>query len=403
MRVTPLRFNSEFAAQKLFKTLGVSKEGIAILGSKSVYAAFKADGLSAWEANIIKQDMLSLGSDAALNREVLIKEMKTSIAIFGSIAQLERLCIKLKHQPFGLKEFSAQLSAALKNCFNEKPVFRARGKRLNFDVPAICGIINVTEDSFSGDGILKNFSAQTVDAAIAKAEKMIKDGAVILDVGAESSRPGAKPLKEKDELVRLTPVIKGLRKEFKNVLISVDTYKLATAQMAADCGADIINDITALCHAPKIAGVIKRYGLGCILMHMQGNPMTMQVRPEYKCIISELHDFFVERLAFCEKNGIDKSSLMIDPGIGFGKTSAHNLEILKNIFQFKVFGCPVFLGLSRKSFVCKTLKVDINDRLPGVLGASVYAMLNGAKVFRTHDVKETREALIMATRIKDHD
>jgi dihydropteroate synthase len=403
MRITPLGLNSELAAQKLFKTLGVSKEGIAILGPKSVYAAFKADGLSAWEANIIKQDLLSLGSDAALNREVLIKEMKTSIAIFGSIAQLERLCIKLKHQPFGLKEFSAQLSTALKNCFSEKPVFNCRGKRLRLDSPVICGIINVTADSFSGDGILKNSSTQTIDAAIAKAEKMIKDGAVILDVGAESSRPGAKPLKEKDELTRLTPVIKGLRKEFKNVLISVDTYKLATAQMAADCGADIINDITALRHAPKITAVIKRYKLGCILMHMQGIPATMQVRPKYKCVTTELHDFFVERLAFCEKNDIDKSSLMIDPGIGFGKTPAHSLEILKNIFQFKVFGCPVFLGLSRKSFVGKTLKVDINYRLAGTLGASVYAMLNGANIFRTHDVKETREALELAVRIKDYD
>ena len=403
MRITPLGLNSELAAQELFRTLGVSKEGIAILSPKSVYAAFRADGLSAWEANIIKQDLLSLGSDAALNREVLIKEMKTSIAIFGSIAQLERICIKLKDQPFGLKKFSTQLSTALKNCFNENPVFYARGKRLELGAPVICGIINVTGDSFSGDGILKKSSTQTVNAALAKAGSMIKNGAVMLDIGAESSRPGAKPLKAKDELARLTPVIKGLRKEFKNVLISVDTYKYETARDAADCGADIINDITALRYAPKIAGVIKRYKLGCILMHMQGTPSTMQVKPAYKCVITELHDFFVERLEFCEKNGIDKSSLMIDPGIGFGKTSGHNLEILKNIFQFKVFGCPIFLGLSRKSFVGKTLKLNINDRLAGALGAGVYAMLAGAKVFRTHDVKETREALTMAQRIKDYD
>jgi dihydropteroate synthase len=403
MRVIPLRFDREPAAQELFKTLGVSKEGIAILGPKSVYAAFRIDGLSAWEANIIKQDLLSLGADAALNRDVLIKEMKTSIAVFGSIAQLKRLCVKLKHQPFGLKEFSIQLTVALKNCFSDKLAFNARGKRLNFSVPIICGIINVTEDSFYGDGILRNSSMQTVDAAVKKAEKMIKNGAVILDVGAESSRPGSRPLKEKDEVVRLRPVIKGLRKEFKNVLISVDTYKYAVVQMVADCGADIINDITALRYAPKITGVIKRYKLGCILMHMQGIPATMQVKPVYKCVTSELHDFFLERLVFCEKNGINKSSLMIDPGIGFGKTPAHNLEILKNIFQFKVFGCPVFLGLSRKSFVGKTLKVKINDRLPGTLGASVYAMLQGANIFRTHDVKETREALTMAARIRNYD
>ena len=403
MRVTPLGLNSTLAAQKLFQTLGVSKEGIAILGPKSVYTAFKVEGLSAWEANIIKQDLLSLGSDAALNRDVLVKNIKTSIAVFGSIRQLEQLCVKLEHQPFGLKEFSAQLSGALKNCFNEKPEFKARGKRLRLDSPVICGIINVTGDSFSGDGILKNSSTQTVNVALAQAANMVKNGAVMLDIGAESSRPGAKPLKVKEERARLMPVIKGLRKEFKNVLISVDTYKHETAQIAADCGADIINDITALRYAPKIAEVIKKYRLGLILMHMQGNPATMQVKPVYKCVTSELHDFFVERLKFCTKNGIDKSSLMIDPGIGFGKTYEHNLEILKNIFQFKIFGRPIFLGLSRKSFVGKTLKADINDRLAGALGASVYAMLQGAKVFRTHDVKETREALAMAARIKDYD
>jgi len=403
MRVTPLRLNSENTSRELFNTLKVSKEGTAILAPKSVYAAFQVDGLSAWEANIIKQDLLSLGSDAALERAALIKDIKTSIVIFGSISQLKKLAAKLKNQPFGLKEFSLQLSQVLENCFKEKLTFCARGKRLNFGQPVLCGIVNVTGDSFSGDGVLKGSFPQTVDAAIAKAGGMVKSGALILDVGAESSRPGAKPLKEKEEIARLVPVIKGLRKEFKNVLISVDTYKYAVAKAAADRGADIVNDITALQNAPRIVELVKEYQLGRILMHMQGVPQTMQRKPKYQCVTSELYDFFKARIEFCLKNGIEKSSLMVDPGIGFGKACKHNLEILKHIFQLKAFGCPVFLGLSRKSFIGKALEVPVNGRLAGTLGATVYAMLNGANVFRTHDVKETYEALKMAAEIKNYD
>jgi dihydropteroate synthase len=403
MRVTPLLLNRERDARDLFAALNVSPQGIDILAPKSIFAAFKIDGLSAWAANIIKQELLSLGADAALDRAVLIKEIKTSIVIFGSVSQLNKLSLKLKNQPFGLKELADKLVIALDNYFNPAGQLLARGKRLGLAMPVVCGILNITPDSFSGDGILKVSSAQTIQMALTKAEEMLASGAKILDVGAQSSRPGAKPVSPREEAARILPAIKGLRKEFKNVLISVDTYRYETAQKAAECGVDIINDITALRHAPKIAQVIKKYKLGCVLMHMQGTPQTMQKKPVYSDVVGEVNTFFKERLAFCEKSGLSRRSLMLDPGIGFGKTLEHNLALLKNIAGFKVFGCPIMVGLSRKSFVGKALDLPVNERLYGTLGASVYAVNYGAQIFRTHDVKATVEALSMAARIKNYD
>ncbi len=395
MRVTPLDIRNEEEAREIMSSVGVSPEGIKILSPKSIYASFKIDGIKSWEANIIKQQLLSLGSDAAIARKVLVKNIKTSVFIFGNLSQLKKLSEKLRLQPFTLKEVSQSIAAYLDNLGKRELIFRARRKILKIRKPIICGIINVTEDSFSGDGLLGK--AQSL--VLKKAERMVKAGAKIIDVGGESTRPFSSPVKVKDEIKRVIPVLKVLRKEFKEVFLSVDTYKYSVAKAAIEEGADIINDITALRSSPQIASLIKRYKLGCILMHMKGTPQTMQVNPHYKDVTAEIIDFFKERLKFCNSRGINKSQILIDPGIGFGKRLEDNTRIINELYKFKVLGQPIFLGLSRKSFIGKILKTGFDQRLAGTIAASMVSLTKGANILRVHDVRETAQAIKVASKI----
>ena len=426
MKVTPLKVNNEREARELMSSLGVSPEGIRILSPKSIYTAFKIEGIKSWEANIIKQHLLSLGSDAALARRALVKNIKTSVFIFGSLSQLRKLSSKLQTQPFSLKEVSRNIISHLDNLGKKEFVFRAKNKVLKISEPIVCGIINVTKDSFFGDGLLNKASAYAKASSFAKAsedrsadrqssyldtlcslalkkvEKMVKEGAKIIDIGGESSRPFSRQIKEAEEIKRVIPVLKAIRKEFKELLISVDTYKYAVAKLAASEGADIINDITALRNNPQIAALVKKYKLGCILMHMKGKPSTMQINPRYRDVIEEVVDFFKERLIFCDQKGIDSEQILIDPGIGFGKCPKDNIRIINELYKFKVFGQPVFLGLSRKSFIGKILKVKANGRLAGTIAASMISLAKGVNILRVHDVGETVQAIKIASKITNN-
>lgn len=383
-------------------SVGVSPEGIKILSPKSVYASFKIDGIKSWEANIIKQQLLSLGSDAAIARKVLVKNIKTSIFIFGNLSQLKKLSEKLRLQPFTLKEVSQSIAVYLDNLGKRELVFRARRKVLKIRKPIICGIINVTEDSFSGDGLLSKAQGSKLKVqslALKKVEEMVKAGAKIIDVGGESTRPFSSPVKVGDEIKRVIPVLKALRKEFKKVFLSVDTYKYLVAKAAIEEGVDIINDITALRSSPQIASLIRRYKLGCILMHMKGTPQTMQVNPRYKDVTAEIIDFFKERLKFCNSRGINKSQILLDPGIGFGKRLEDNARIINELYKFRILGQPIFLGLSRKSFIGKILKVGLDQRLAGTIAASMISLARGANILRVHDVREITQAIKVASKI----
>lgn len=402
MRITPLYIKNEEEAREIMSSVGVSPEGIKILSPKSVYASFKIDGIKSWEANIIKQQLLSLGSDAAIARKVLVKNIKTSIFIFGNLSQLKKLSEKLRLQPFTLKEVSQSIAVYLDNLGKRELVFRARRKVLKIRKPIICGIINVTEDSFSGDGLLSKAQGSKLKVqslALKKVEEMVKAGAKIIDVGGESTRPFSSPVKVGDEIKRVIPVLKALRKEFKKVFLSVDTYKYLVAKAAIEEGVDIINDITALRSSPQIASLIRRYKLGCILMHMKGTPQTMQVNPRYKDVTAEIIDFFKERLKFCNSRGINKSQILLDPGIGFGKRLEDNARIINELYKFRILGQPIFLGLSRKSFIGKILKVGLDQRLAGTIAASMISLARGANILRVHDVREITQAIKVASKI----
>lgn len=399
IRVHPLEGERE-KIKEYMKRIGVDKEGIKIMLPKADFKIFKIDELNSYAANILKQEALALGAEVAIKREALIRRTKTDALIFATAAQLEKLVEKLNKQPFGLKEVSLELKKFLKE---RKKVLLLRGKILNLSQPCICGIINLTFDSFSQDGILMQAQKEgkrSEELALKKAEKMVKEGAKILDLGAESSRPFSKPINEDEELKRLIPSLKAIRKEFKDIFISVDTYKYKVAKEAVEEGADIINDITALRKSPQIVSLIKKYNLGCVLMHMKGTPQTMQINPVYKDVIKEISKFLEERVNFCLKEGIKREQLMIDPGIGFGKRVEDNLKIINHLEEFKFLDLPIFLGVSRKSFIGKVLKVNIEERLIGTLATIVIAILKGANVLRVHDVKEARQTLKIVEAIR---
>lgn len=396
MRIIPLKIKNEETTRNLMASLGASKDGIRILAPKSIAAAFKIQGIKSWEANIIKQHLLSLGSDAAIARSALLKNIKTDIVIFGNLSQLKKLALKLKGQPFSLNQLSQELLACLKNIQKREFILRAGGKELKIKGPLVCGIINLSPDSFSGDGLTGR------RLALERAEQMLKAGAGMIDVGGESSRPFSRPVREAEEIKRVVPVLRAIRKRFPKAVISIDTYKGKVARAAASEGVDIINDITALRHCPRTADLIKKHKLGCILMHMKGKPRSMQVNPRYKDVIDELMAFFAERLDFCSGKGIDSSQIAIDPGIGFGKAPQDNIRIIKDLYGFKAFGRPLFLGLSRKSFIGKILKAEAQKRLWGSLGAACAAYFKGADILRVHDVAETAAALKIAEKLNTH-
>jgi dihydropteroate synthase len=255
----------------------------------------------------------------------------------------------------------------------------------------LMGIVNLSPDSF----YKKSRSCSETDALLL-AERHIEEGAAILDIGAESSRPGSKPISEELELQRLLPVVSKICQRF-HVPVSVDTYKPCVAEEVLKVGANIINDITGLQTTPEMANVIARNKAGVILMHMRGNPETMQEGPRYYNLVEEIKIFLTKSINLAQNAGIKE--IAIDPGIGFGKTRSHNLELIRRLDEFKELGKPILLGVSRKSFIGGALDLSVEERLEGSLAASAIGVLKGATLIRTHDVRATARAVNMAQAI----
>jgi len=256
----------------------------------------------------------------------------------------------------------------------------------------VMGVVNVTPDSFSDGGRYLDRRA-----AVEHGLELVAQGAAIVDVGGESTRPGAEPVPEAEELARVLPVIRGLADARPRARISVDTAKAAVAAAALEAGAEIVNDVTALRGDPEMAGVIARAGAGCCLMHMRGEPRTMQIDPRYDDVVGEVREFLAERLRFAVRQGIDPEGIMLDPGIGFGKTTEHNLELIAGLGELAELGRPVLVGTSRKSFLGRlTGRQDPSERLAGTIATCVMAFERGASVFRVHDVAPVRDALQVA-------
>ncbi len=256
--------------------------------------------------------------------------------------------------------------------------------------PLLMGIVNVTPDSFSDGGRFLD-----ADAAVAHALLLIEQGADLLDIGGESTRPGSRPIPLNEELSRLLPVIRRLAGQTA-VPLSVDTSKAEIARQALEAGAHIVNDITALQGDPAMPDVVRRYRAGVILMHMQGTPATMQAEPRYGDVVAEVADFLQARLQACLDLGIAASQVVLDPGIGFGKTAEHNLRLLAHLEELQRLGRPVCLGVSRKGFLGKVLGRPLEQRLAGSLAAVCHALVRGTtQIVRVHDVAETRDAVVL--------
>jgi dihydropteroate synthase len=258
------------------------------------------------------------------------------------------------------------------------------------DAPLVMGVINVTPDSFSDGGLFLE-----ADAAVDQGERLAGEGADLLDVGGESTRPGSEGVSAEEELRRVLPVVERLAGAGHR--ISIDTAKAGVARAALDAGAAIVNDVTAFRREPELAGLVAERGAGCVLMHMLGEPRTMQDDPRYDDVVSEVKAFLEERLAFAVGEGIAEERVWLDPGIGFGKTVEHNLELLRRLDEIVAIGRPVVVGTSRKSFLGKlTGGRDEGERLPGTIATNVIALERGASVFRVHDVAQVRDALAVA-------
>jgi dihydropteroate synthase len=262
---------------------------------------------------------------------------------------------------------------------------------MSTDAFKIMGVVNVTPDSFSDGGLY--LDAQT---AVEHGLALASEGASILDIGGESTRPGAAPVPPATELERVLPVIEGLGAAGVGTTISIDTSKASVAEAALRAGASLVNDVTAFRGDPAMASLVASSGASCCLMHMLGEPRTMQRDPRYEDVVSDVKRFLEERVAFAVGEGVPEEKIMLDPGIGFGKTAEHNLELLRRLDELAAVGRPLVIGTSRKSFLGKITEREVDRRLPGTIATNLIAYLNGARVFRVHDVAPIADALKVA-------
>jgi dihydropteroate synthase len=273
--------------------------------------------------------------------------------------------------------------------FSKKTTLNCRGKLFDLSVPKVMGILNVTPDSFYDGGRYVE-----MDAVKKRTEQLFSEGADILDIGACSTRPGASPVTPEEEMKRLSPALSYIRKQYPEAILSLDTFRAEVAEMAiSDYETDMVNDISAGTADPLMLETIARLGVPYIMMHMLGDPATMQVNPAYEVVIKDIVAFFADRLRRTADAGI--KDVIIDPGFGFGKTIRHNFQLLYGLKAFSIFELPVLVGLSRKSMIYKSLNTTPEESLNGTAVLNTIALLNGASLLRVHDVKEAKEAITL--------
>jgi dihydropteroate synthase len=367
---------------------GVDPKGIAIMMSKAEGLVIRVDGVPAAAANIIKQQLLSIGGDAAVHREVITGQPPSStLYIFTDKRHIPTLSKRLSHQPFGLAELGRSINELVSTVERPPQSIPLPGGR-SIDLsngPVIMGIINATPDSFSDGGEYLEPSR-----AIDRAFEMIEHGAGIIDIGGESSRPGSRELEVEEELSRVAPILEGLSGK-TDVPISIDTRKAGVADEAIGLGACIINDISGFTHDPCMTETAVRSGAAVVVMHMQGTPETMQDDPCYDDAVSEIIEWLDVRTHDLISAGVSKDKIIIDPGIGFGKRLIDNLAIFREMGDFRGLGYPLMVGYSRKSFIGMLTGRDPGDRLWGGFAALGMCLDSGANILRVHDVEETMD------------
>lgn len=371
-------------ARRILKEVKVDSVGIEIMGSKAIHRVIKLEGLDGRAANILKQEMLARGGEVAIAKSVYnLKGTASDVVLMGTLRQFASLLVKLAQQPLGLTEIADEIGKSLTN-FESTP---SSLKWNNFELDLsqrthVMGILNVTPDSFSDGGRFFD-----VAKAVAQGQRMEEEGADIIDIGGESTRPGAEPVSLDEELKRVIPAVDRLSKKI-NIPISIDTYKGKVARQALGHGASMVNDISGLRGDKGMASLVAEADVPLAIMHMKGTPRNMQKNPRYKSVMGEIIHFLRRQSEVALEAGVAREKIIVDPGIGFGKTRQHNLEILNKLPELKSLGFPILLGTSRKSFIGQTLDLSTEERLQGTAATVAYGIAQGANIVRVHDVKE---------------
>jgi len=367
-----------------------------IFRAKSRVVAVRIDRLSTAGANILKQTAIACGGDCAVNRAVASGRVRhTDVVLFLTPRQLQSLVYRLASQPECVARLVPDLIELSGHVQMSMCVIKLGRRKVDLGRRThVMGILNVTPDSFSDGGRFLEPSA-----ALDRATAMADEGADFIDIGAESTRPGSLPVAANEQLARLLPVLRVVKKRV-NAPVSIDTTDARVAETALRHGADMINDVSALSGDRRMAAVVARAGVPCILMHMKGKPRTMQRSPEYADVMGEIVGSLDAALRRGEDAGIDRKQMLVDPGIGFGKTVAHNLEILRRLAELQSLGVPLVVGPSRKRFIGVVTDSADGERVDGTIAACVLAAANGANVLRVHDVKPVVKALRLADAVE---
>ena len=373
------------------KNIGVHQASIETFMNKSAILPLKVLKVRTPAANIIKQEMLACGGDCAIHAGcVVCAQDHSDILLLGTKKHYRLLLQKMAMMPyFGLPKIKEELQSFLENA--PLKTILADNRVLEYDHVVVMGILNITPDSFYADSRVR-----VIDEVINRAGQMLRDGAEILDIGGESTRPGSDSINPQEEIARIVPVVEALRKEYPQSILSIDTYHAETAEATLASGADIINDISAMEYDEKMIDVVVKNNAPVILMHMRGTPKNMQQNTEYGNVVEEVSKYLKERAEMLRGHNFPKEKIILDPGIGFAKNVDQNLKLMQGLSEMTGSDYPVLLAASRKSTIGKVLgDIPPEARLAGTIATSCQAVYAGANMVRVHDVKENIQAIRM--------
>lgn len=373
------------------KNIGVHQASIETFMNKSAILPLKVLKVRTPAANIIKQEMLACGGDCAVHAGcVVCAQDHSDILLLGTKKHYRLLLQKMAMMPyFGLPKIKEELQSFLENA--PLKTILADNRVLEYDHVVVMGILNITPDSFYADSRVRS-----IDEVINRAGQMLRDGAEILDIGGESTRPGSDSINPQEEIARIVPVVEALRKEYPQSILSIDTYHAETAEATLASGADIINDISAMEYDEKMIDVVVKNNAPVILMHMRGTPKNMQQNTEYGNVVEEVSKYLKERAEMLRGHNLPKEKIILDPGIGFAKNVDQNLKLMQGLSEMTGSDYPVLLAASRKSTIGKVLgDIPPEARLAGTIATSCQAVYAGANMVRVHDVKENIQAIRM--------
>ena len=389
-----LKINKELLGEAM-ASIGAHPASLPIFAHKSEIVPYKLLGVHTPAANILKQEMLAAGGDAVVPTGCIVNADKyVNVLLLGTLKQYKLVLKKLElMQYFGLKQVATELQEAVAAAL-EPAALRttlADGRVLTYDKMCVMGILNITPDSF-----YEGSRVSALADVVARAGQMLEQGAQVLDIGGESTRPGSDSVDGDEERRRVLPVIEALRREYPEAVLSVDTYRADTAEAALSVGADIINDISAMEADARMADVVVRSKAPLILMHMRGTPKNMQQNCQYQDVVQEVAVYLAQRAQLLREQGVGADKIILDPGIGFAKDVEQNLRLMRDLHVLTSFGYPVLLAASRKSTIGAVLGgIPAAERLEGTIATSLQAVYAGAQMVRVHDVLENVRAIRM--------